>query len=1323
MNSNLATNRRTLNYLPVPKFEEGKINELFNLNMDIGEFKSFSLKNNVPLKIQNKNRNYNNLIHEVLTKKDLYLTEDRRLNLIKYFVNNGVSIDQPNQFNQTPLHFACKLQYYNIVKYFIEKGVNVNFKDSYGFSSIHYYLQGKISNHQDKSYVPLIRPRVKDSTNFSLEKIKKYTDELIGEINKNKTNVELSINKENIDLKDLDMIPDFTNIMQRESTSLDPNEIFNDIKNSAFAVERNIIDKLGKLTNFTNINNSKIEGDNISINDFELKDFNNILKKIDKDKKIIKAQYKNKLNYFKPLKGLNNPKSENILKQKNYVSSSQEKIIPTFVRNYTDDIFNKSEFEDYSKELKKDCYYIYKKLRRSGDFDKKLKEQLNFNFKIFKLSSGDDYLFEYKVYIYLLEGNDDELKRELKNLNPILESDYENIKICLTTIPGKLKIQYAFYFTLIRNCLVPSIWESFWNFINNLEDDLDELQKYDNSKIDIFKYGILNHYSNNLSYARAYNFNYLGMIKIRINKTSFMIKNKIQPDRSRLYKDDDDIIKHIRLSNLKKFIDVLNITDSNYSFFHIPLMIFISEKYLDIDENIESLIKNLNSLYAKEYTLKKYRGGGGVPKYLYYNGLLSKEYGNTNKIRIYSDELKEIKSDYLFFNQNQLPEKEFNCEIERNILLDNILPPILYLNYKEIIEKIVTDIIKDLVGIPGIKAEILKDDNDVSGTFKKTLNKNKRIQSLKILQKYVLDRIKFKIKKNIIDQINSKKLKDGISIPEIDNFIRDAELSLDVIDYTRYVNRDDKSLRYKFPMIKNISDKYDYDYDELDKDLFLLYSEDYKLTDTQNQFNKYKVNEKILDLLLVKGNIHLPDNQGNTPIFTLINTNYYPLLENMNSVNFENSFNKKMTLKQYLLSDITNHINQFVSDDSFLKSLNNFIEPFENDLDKTIKNERSTFKNNILFNLKTGLKICYFLILDQLNYVGNNDTDSKFTEYIFNTTNKLPKNDNFVIRKLIINDLQNRNRKLLKKIANLKDYQSDKKKKYHERMVKHDKIILSIASNIQDKTDIDSTGLGSRKGIEKYNYIIENRYGIGNLTAYIYAWDKFFSQNTPLENSFFEKFRDVKKQITSSNKIENDHLIKMKDISNYCRIYFEERKYYAYNSSLKFTYDLLIHLTQVIIGEGVEHLITKLFYEFVKNNLNNVSIKDTINIVEKIINRNYLWNGKELKFQNIVKEEMNKILVMNLANMYENLKQESSVQYESSQDIIEKVFNLIVEDNLIPIDTRYLKTAFEEDIIYFLDGTTKKCIKLWHSMVENIFRFMINHYRKINIYNELIDKI
>ena len=86
-----------------------------------------------------------------------------------------------------------------------------------------------------------------------------------------------------------------------------------------------------------------------------------------------------------------------------------------------------------------------------------------------------------------------------------------------------------------------------------------------------------------------------------------------------------------------------------------------------------------------------------------------------------------------------------------------------------------------------------------------------------------MDRIKFKIKKNIIDQINSKKLKDGISIPEIDNFIRDAELSLDVIDYTGYKNSDDKSLRYKFPMIKNISDKYDYDYDELDKDLFYIF--------------------------------------------------------------------------------------------------------------------------------------------------------------------------------------------------------------------------------------------------------------------------------------------------------------------------------------------------------------------------------------------------------------------------------------------------------------------------------------------------------------------
>ena len=233
---------------------------------------------------------------------------------------------------------------------------------------------------------------------------------------------------------------------------------------------------------------------------------------------------------------------------------------------------------------------------------------------------------------------------------------------------------------MIRNCLVPSIWEA-WNFINNLKGDLDELEKYDNSKINIFEYGILNHYSNNLSYARANNFNYLGMIKIRIGKTSFMIKNKIQPDHSRLYEEDNDkIIENIRLSNLKNFIDILEPTgfDSDYSFFHIPLMIFISEKYSAIkDENIESLIKNLNSFYAKVYTLNKYRDSVN-PEYLYYNGLLPKEYGNTNKIRIHSDKLEEIKSDYLFFNQNQLPEKEFNCVIKKNILLKDILPQYLF---------------------------------------------------------------------------------------------------------------------------------------------------------------------------------------------------------------------------------------------------------------------------------------------------------------------------------------------------------------------------------------------------------------------------------------------------------------------------------------------------------------------------------------------------------------------------------------------------------------------------------------------------------------------
>ena len=36
---------------------------------------------------------------------------------------------------------------------------------------------------------------------------------------------------------------------------------------------KNIIDKLGKLTDFTNINNSKIEGNKIIINNFQLKDF------------------------------------------------------------------------------------------------------------------------------------------------------------------------------------------------------------------------------------------------------------------------------------------------------------------------------------------------------------------------------------------------------------------------------------------------------------------------------------------------------------------------------------------------------------------------------------------------------------------------------------------------------------------------------------------------------------------------------------------------------------------------------------------------------------------------------------------------------------------------------------------------------------------------------------------------------------------------------------------------------------------------------------------------------------------------------------------
>lgn len=143
--------------LPLPHLlDEGKVNELFNYarNFDLDEIKLFSLQNHLPLSvINNKNEN---LIHITTYVDDTTVSEEKRLKIIKYLVNNGVHPDLPNNQGITPLHYACQKQYSKVISYLLELEVNPNAPDYLGKTPLHYLLSGIIKNWVNKKPRPLV---------------------------------------------------------------------------------------------------------------------------------------------------------------------------------------------------------------------------------------------------------------------------------------------------------------------------------------------------------------------------------------------------------------------------------------------------------------------------------------------------------------------------------------------------------------------------------------------------------------------------------------------------------------------------------------------------------------------------------------------------------------------------------------------------------------------------------------------------------------------------------------------------------------------------------------------------------------------------------------------------------------------------------------------------------------------------------------------------------------------------------------------------------------------------------------------------------------
>ena len=99
---------------PIDNFKNNKIFHLI-LKLDTNELLQYSLKENVPLSSLNDEGEC--LIHYVIKINDKNVSQEAKINIIKFLVSNNVNPDTYNKYNVTPLHLACSFQYDKISKY------------------------------------------------------------------------------------------------------------------------------------------------------------------------------------------------------------------------------------------------------------------------------------------------------------------------------------------------------------------------------------------------------------------------------------------------------------------------------------------------------------------------------------------------------------------------------------------------------------------------------------------------------------------------------------------------------------------------------------------------------------------------------------------------------------------------------------------------------------------------------------------------------------------------------------------------------------------------------------------------------------------------------------------------------------------------------------------------------------------------------------------------------------------------------------------------------------------------------------------------------
>ena len=703
------------------------------------------------------------------------------------------------------------------------------------------------------------------------------------------------------------------------------------------------------------------------------------------------------------------------------------------------------------------------------------------------------------------------------------------------------------------------------------------------------------------------------------------------------------------------------------------------------------------------------------------------------------------------------------------------LPPSFYINLNNFyfinIIKIIKEKTIELLDNDDIKESldkiVINPDNSFST---KNMNARKALTIAKTIEELIKMFLKDKINR-ISDEVFSKTLNlSGYRDGRFDEEIKDIDiynLLDEEVDFDKKLDENDVTILENFIANNTISKEMSISLYKFSDNIvkkknvhsFVNFPCNYSSINLTKMLYKIDVNTKIFSRLIKQGNLNVKNIEQKTPLYNLIKNLDYELLQKVkkdgNLDLREEYFNmENVSPLQYLLDHYKNHTNLFVTDtDNYKDFIEQFVSNQYQEIEEIIY-ANDDFRNNILKNLKNSFNICCYITLQfisenfqkghNLEFSVNLDKILKLIKYndkeinindLTNFTildyekileNKLPEKDEHIIKNEMIDEFTKQKNKLINKFNLLINDSGDKtvaEKRFRiQREINRITRIISKLERIKSNKRSLFNNLKSKKFkiIERYNRMLMFEINTKR-SIYMYGWNmlinklnknKYCQDIIPLILLDIESNLDLHNTQQFLEKI-NYLSIYYKAIGDYVSTYFTNERYTENNKILEFTKDLLVHLTENTICNGLEIIIKKILFQELSQ---KASTNDILKLSNRILLRMHKIGEKLYDNEKSIAEK----LVINAVKIFKNKNEEAEHVEETTEEIL-KVFFEYLENVKIPVKlSENVMKILNGIILQYFDTITAKIINNWNVVIENVFMFIINQGRYVNTIKEIL---